>query len=96
MRPSVALEQHREEIRKIVIRHNARNARVFGSALTNSDKDDSDLDLLVDPYPGMTLLDLGSLQVELEEKVGVPIDLLTPSDLPIKFRKQVLEQAKPV
>ena len=96
MRPSIALEQHREAIRQIVTRHNAKNTRVFGSALTNTDKDDSDLDLLVDPYPGMTLLDLGSLQVELEEQVGVPVDLLTPSDLPTKFRKQVLEQAKPV
>jgi predicted nucleotidyltransferase len=96
MRPSIALEQHREAIRQIVSRHHVLNARVFGSVLKGEDKDDSDLDLLVDPLPGVTLFDLGGLQIELEEMMGVPVDLLTPGDLPASFRKQVLEEAKPV
>lgn len=38
----------------------------------------------------------GGVQVELEELLGVPVDLLTPGDLPIKFRAQVLAEARPV
>jgi len=44
--------------------------------------------------PGATLFDLGGLQVELEELLGVPVDLLTPGDLPPKFRDQVLAEAR--
>lgn len=46
--------------------------------------------------PGATLLDLGGLQDELEELLGVRVDLLTPRDLPVKFRAQVLAEAIPV
>ena len=31
-----------------------------------------------------------------EELLGVPVDLLTPGDLPPKFRAQVLAEAHPV
>lgn len=72
------------------------NLRVFGSVLHGLDTEGSDLDLLVDPLPGTTLFDLGGLQLELEELLGVPVDLLTPGDLPRKFREQVLAEARPV
>jgi hypothetical protein len=37
---------------------------------------------------------LGRLQVELEELLGVQVDLLTPGDLPLKFRDQVFMKAR--
>jgi len=54
------------------------------------------LDLLVDALPGATLFDLGGLQDELEELLGVPVDLVTPADLPGSFRAQVLLGARPI
>jgi predicted nucleotidyltransferase len=50
----------------------------------------------VDTLPGTTLFDLGGLQIELESLLGVPVDVLTPGDLPLKFRAQVLAEALPV
>ena len=96
MRPSISLNRNRNAARKIVNRFRATNLRVFGSVLHGTDKEDSDLDLLVDTLPGATLFDLGELQVELEELLGVNVDLLTPSDLPQKFRDQVVGEARPV
>lgn len=96
MRPSIALNLNRNAVRKMVSRFRATNLRVFGSVLHGTDKDDSDLDLLVDALPGATLFDLGELQVELEELLGVNVDLLTPGDLPQKFRDQVVGEAQPV
>ena len=93
MRPSEALSTHRQTIREIVARHLARNARVFGSAARGDDSDNSDLDVLVDPLPGTTLLDLGAMQVELEETLGLRVDLLTLGDLPRAFRDRVLREA---
>ena len=96
MKPSVALSTKRQAIRAAAMRYRTTNPRVFGSALHGNDRDNSDLDLLVDPLPGATLFDLGGLQVELEELLGVPVDLLTPGDLPPKFRERVLAEARPV
>ena len=56
----------------------------------------SDLDLLVDPLPGTTLLDLGAIQVELGEVLDLPVDVLTPGDLPAKFHDRVPKEAIPV
>jgi len=68
----------------------------FGSVLHGTDLDGSDLDLLVDALPGATMFDLGGLQVELEALLGVRVDVLTPGDLPAKFRARVLAEARPV
>ena len=96
MKPSVALDHHREAIRQIVARHRARNARVFGSVLTGRDTDTSDLDLLIDPTDETTLMDIGAIRLELRNLLGVEVDVLTPNALPDKFREQVLRQARPV
>ena len=96
MKPSMAFEKKRRSIREAVSRFRTANPRVFGSVLHGHDRDGSDLDLLVDPLPDTTLFDLGGLQVELEELLGVPVDLRTPGDLPRKFREKVLAEAVPV
>jgi len=82
MKPSIALDLKRNAVREAVSRFHTANPRVFGSVLHGDDLDGSDLDLLVDALPGATLFDLGGLQVELEELLGVTVDLLTPGDLP--------------
>ncbi len=96
MKPSIALAHNRDAVRAAAGRFRAANPRVFGSVLHGGDKDGSDLDLLVDPLPGATLFDLGGLQVELEQLLGIPVDVLTPGDLPAKWRQQVLAEAVPV
>lgn len=96
MKPSVALEQKRNAVCEAVARFHTANPRVFGSVLHGTDHEDSDLDLLVDPLPGATLFDLGGLQAELEALLGVRVGVLTPGDLPPKFRSRVLAEAKPV
>ncbi len=96
MKPSTILEQHKAEIRSIVARHNASNVRVFGSVLFGSDTNDSDLDLLIDPTPETTLLDIGAIRHELLELLGIPVDVLTPNALPESFRESVIREAKAV
>jgi hypothetical protein len=96
MKSSELLDTHRSEICRMVEQNHVRNPRVFGSVLREEDVEGSDLDLLVDPLPGTTLLNLGALQIELEQLLGVPVDVLTPGDLPPKFRDAVLREAVPV
>ena len=97
MRPSEALNAHREQIRRLVAANHASNPRVFGSVLHCVDTPESDLDLLVDPITGVTtLLDIAGIQIELQALLGVPVDVLTPAALPEKFRAQVLSEATPI
>lgn len=96
MRPSVALDMKRNAVREAVNRFRTANPSIFGSVLHGTDQDGSGLDLLVDALPGATLLDLGDLEEELKSLLGVDVDLLTPGDLPPKFRAKVLAEARPV
>ena len=95
MKPSVALNSNREAVRRAASKYRTTNIRVFGSACSGLDQEGSDLDLLVDALPGTTLFDLGGLQIELEEILGVQVDLVTPGDLPPAFRNRALAEAVP-
>jgi uncharacterized protein len=96
MRPSEMLDLKRSTVLETTSRFPVANPRVFGSVLHGTDRDGSDLDLLVDALPGTTLFDLGGLQDELETLLGVHVDVLTPADLPPKVRAKVLAEATPV
>ncbi|OOG20477.1 nucleotidyltransferase [Thioalkalivibrio denitrificans] len=96
MKPSTALEQHRDAIRQIVERHHASNARIFGSVLHGEDTDKSDLDILVDTTEETSLFDIGAIRMELTELLGVEVDVLTPGALPGRWKLKVLNEARPV
>ena len=94
MRPSEALEAHREAIRSVVEANRARNARVFGSVLRGEDHEDSDLDILIEPLEGTTLFDIGAMQGALDDLLGVRVDILTPMSFPEQIREKVLSEAE--
>lgn len=94
VRPSDALKFKSEAVKEVASRYKTTNARVFGSVVHGTDEEGSDIDILVDALPGTTLFDLGGLQVELEDLLGVPVDLLTPGDLPDHVLRAVLAEAR--
>ena len=96
MKPSDALEAHRDAVRRVVLANRATNPRVFGSASRGEDTIMSDLDLLVDPTDATTLFDIGAIRHELLTLLGVPVDVVTPKALPAKFREAVVAEAVPV
>jgi len=96
MRPSEALAVHRDELRELVNRYDVRRPRVFGSVLTGTDTEDSDLDLLVDRGEATTLFTLAGLEHQARELLGVSVSVLTPGFLSLKFRDRVLRWAEPL
>ena len=96
MRPSVALQIHRDRIREIALSHRVTNVRVFGSVLHGEDTEESDLDILVEPTEETTMFDIGAIRYELKELLGLEVDVLTPRALPDSFRNRVLEEASPL
>ncbi len=96
MRPSEALTLHRAALRELLRRHGFRQPRVFGSVLTRTDTEESDLDLLVESKRGTTLFTLASLEDEAQQLTGVRVSVLTPGFLSAKFRDKVLQHAEPL
>jgi predicted nucleotidyltransferase len=96
MLPSVALQTHREAIRRIALSHRVTNVRVFGSVVHGNDTEGSDLDLLVDPTSETTMMDIGAIRHELKQLLGIPVDVLTPRAIPDHFKSLVLQEATPV
>ena len=96
MKPSAVLARSRGRIRALVAEYGVSNPRVFGSVLRSEDSDASDLDILVDPAPSTSLLDIAKLQMRLESELGIQVDVLTPRALPLSFRNHVVEHAQPV
>jgi uncharacterized protein len=96
MRPSIALNTYREQIRTIFLAHHTTNARVFGSVIRDEDTETSDLDLLVEPTPATSLMDIGAIRLELKNLLGITVDVVTPNALPDSFRDQVLNESIPL
>ena len=96
MRPSLALDANRQAIREIVAKHRAANPRVFGSAARGEDRDDSDLDLLVDTLPGATYVDIDELKDELEGLLGLKVDVVTESNMRPRIRAKAMAEARPL
>lgn len=96
MKPSEAIDKHRDAVRTATTRFNASNPRTFGSIANGTDCEDSDVDILVDPRPGATLFELGGLLEALEALLGVPVDFCTPGDFPPGVRARVLAGARPI
>lgn len=96
MRPSEALAAQREKVLAIAAAHGARNLRVFGSVAKGIDKEGSDVDLLVDVRKGTSLLGLVGLQQDMEDALGVKVDLCTEGGLHPELKEHILSEARPV
>lgn len=88
-------QERRAEILRLAETHGARNVRVFGSVVRADNREDSDVDLLVEFDPGKTLFDLIGLKLDLESLLGVTVDVVTPNSLRY-IRDRVLAEALPL
>lgn len=96
MKPSAALAAKRDAVVETVRRYPVSNLRVFGSVARGEDDEASDIDLLVDPLPGLTLSQLGGLQSALEDLLGVSVEIVLSDGLHRRIRDRVLSEARPV
>ena len=85
-----------EELAEFCRRKGIRKLSLFGSALTERFRDDSDVDLLVEfePRARVGYLQMAAMERELSPLFGGrKVDMRTPSELSRYFRDEVLRTA---
>ncbi|MFH1829498.1 MAG: nucleotidyltransferase family protein [Pseudomonadota bacterium] len=87
------IKQKHSEILAIALSYGATSVRIFGSAARGQAKPSSDLDILVSMKPGATLLDIIAIKQDLEDLLGISVDVVTENSLSPYIRDEVLKEA---
>jgi uncharacterized protein len=83
------VRRHRQDLVAAAAGYGVSNLRVFGSVARGEDQPASDVDLLADFPPGLSLFGLGRLEAELEGILGTRVDLIPAADLKPGVRERV-------
>lgn len=75
------VEAKRDAIQAAAARHHGRRVRLFGSVARGDERRRSDIDLLVDFDAESSLFDVIRLSRELEELLGLPVDVVSTGGL---------------
>ena len=94
MRPSQLLALKRDQMLALAAARGASRVRVFGSVATGQDHEGSDVDLLVDMPEGTSLLQIVGLQLDMQDALGIKVDLCTERELHPTLRPRILAEAK--
>ncbi|MBI5242875.1 MAG: nucleotidyltransferase family protein [Elusimicrobia bacterium] len=87
------LRRNRARIIRLAARYGASDVRIFGSVARGDPGRANDLDLLVRMEPGRGLLDLVGLWQDLEEFLGVKVDLITDGGVSPHLRDRIYGEA---
>lgn len=95
MKPSEFLSDNNNlaRIKSIISNYSVRNPVIFGSAVRGDDREDSDIDILVEDTDETESLELGDMILELEEFSGFKIDLSTTYPVADRVLKKIMEDA---
>lgn len=86
----------RDDILALAAKHGARKPRVFGSVARGEAGPESDIDLLVKMDEGRSLLDLSALVQDLQDLLGVKVDVISEDGLYWLLRRRILKEARPL
>ena len=86
----------KEQIGRFCRKHHIKKMALFGSALNEELRPESDIDLLVEFEDGHIpgLITLSGIENELSQQLGRKVDLRTPKELSTYFRDDVVREAK--
>ncbi len=90
------LEQIKDKIIPVLRRYGVKKASVFGSFVRGEEKEDSDIDILVEFEREKSLLDLAGLKIDLEEALGRKVDVLTYNSLHPLLKDRILQEQKTI
>jgi predicted nucleotidyltransferase/DNA-binding XRE family transcriptional regulator len=90
------VERHRHEIKRLATSHRLTKVRLFGSATRGDDGTDSDIDLLVHPMRGASLLSLIGFEQAVGDLLGVDVDVVSDREPNSRQLAAVAREAIPL
>jgi len=87
------LKEKREEVLRIAAKHGACNVRIFGSVARGEAGPESDVDLLVDIGSTHSSWFPAGLVLELEELLGLKVEVITEASVYPPLKQRILEEA---
>jgi uncharacterized protein len=90
------IRSRRDAVQTIAARHGASNLRLFGSVARGEEREDSDIDLLIDLAEDRGFSDYLALIDELEALLHRKIDLVLARSLSPHFRPFIEADATPL
>ncbi len=96
MNPEQLLKEKRQAVMALAVKHGARNVRIFGSVARGESGTESDIDLLVKMEEGRSLLDLSALTMDLQDLLGLKVDVVSEDGLYWLLRRRILREARPI
>lgn len=90
------LKTKREQILELCQKHGVYDLRVFGSLARGEESEQSDVDFLVEVGPVHSPWFPAGLVADLEDLLGVPVDVVTQDSLHWYIKDRVLEEARPL
>lgn len=88
----IRVEHIKSKILPILKQAGVKRSSIFGSYAHGENKEDSDIDILVDLPRGKSLFDLVDLQNKLEEKLDKKVDLVTYNSLHRLLKDRILAE----
>ena len=80
------------QIIKILKKHKATRAGIFGSYVRGEQKKNSDIDILVELNKELDLIDFIQIKNELEEKLDKKVDLIEYETIRKELREKILKE----
>jgi predicted nucleotidyltransferase len=91
-RADLTIEQVAQTARPILQRAGAARAGLFGSLVEGRLRRQSDIDILVELGPGLSLLDVIGIEQDLEDALGRRVDLIEYAAIKPLLRDRILAQ----
>jgi len=86
------IEEVKRKILPILKKYGVTKAGIFGSVARGEETKKSDIDILVEINTRMSLLDFVGLKLELEDALGIPVDLGEYSAIKPIVKEQILSE----
>jgi len=86
------IEEIKRKILPILKKYGVTKAGIFGSVARGEETRESDIDILVEINTRMSLLDFVGLKLELEDALGIPVDLGEYSAIKPIVKEQILSE----
>ncbi len=83
-------------IKKIVAivlkKHGIKKASIFGSYVRGEQKEDSDIDIIIEPTKNMSLLDFAGIKLDLQKELRMKVDLTDYKTIRPEIKGKVLKE----